>query len=203
MDAEEENSKNLNEKKPPLSTLEIVDSVGKPQERSPQRPSSSLSDKKNSLSAKINELNGDRFVSFEFFPPKTTEGTLNLITRAGNMCEKLKPLFVDVTSSPLNINQSIDICVEILLNCGVEAMLHVTCKDSTKNEMKQVLNQAKKKGIKNIMALFGEVGKPKSEQVGSDEYFTHAHEFVSFIRKEFGDAFTIAVAAYPEGREPG
>lgn len=39
---------------------------------------------------------GEKFFSFEFFPPKTAAGTQNLIARMSRMAD-LGPVFIDVT----------------------------------------------------------------------------------------------------------
>lgn len=39
--------------------------------------------------------------------------------------------------------------------CGLDTMLHITCAESTKDEIRRHLNKAKGLGIKNILALRG------------------------------------------------
>jgi methylenetetrahydrofolate reductase (NADPH) len=82
--------------------------------------------------------------------------------------------------------------------CGLETMLHMTCYNQTREEIKRYLDQAKNNGIRNILALRGDPA------VGSDwEYqengFNYAIDLVKFIRENYGDYFCICVAGYPHG----
>jgi methylenetetrahydrofolate reductase (NADPH) len=74
----------------------------------------------------------------------------------------------------------------------VEPMLHLPCINYSKSEIDLVLEECKKRGIDNILALRGDINPdipPKND-------FRYASDLVSYI-KERGD-FDIAGACYPE-----
>ncbi|KAH9258869.1 hypothetical protein BASA81_002933 [Batrachochytrium salamandrivorans] len=140
--------------------------------------------------------NGKKFVSFEFFPPRTSEGTVNLMKRIENM-GKLKPLFVDLTTSSGKRLESLEICAEALMFCGVNVMLHVLCTRETKQGLVELLDLAKQRGIRNLMVLRGDI---TGQQVPStSEEFPRASDMIRFIRQTYGEYFCIACAGYPEG----
>ena len=72
-------------------------------------------------------------------------------------------------------------------------MAHLPGINLTKADVVNMLDDFKKNGIQNILALRGD-GNPEMEPVGD---FNHADELVRFI-KEHGD-FHVAGACYPEG----
>jgi len=131
------------------------------------------------------------YFSLEFFPPRTEEGTANLMRRVSAMCEQ-GPLYVDVTSAPRNRDLALRICADVLKSCSVEVMLHVTCADWTREELRSMLDQARRAGVRNIMCLRGD-GEAQHRAFGT------AAELVAFVRREFGMSLCIAVAGYPEG----
>ena len=60
---------------------------------------------------KINaqKANGERFFSFEFFPPKTQDGIENLYLRMDRM-SNLNPSFVDITWTKRSSEKVLEIC---------------------------------------------------------------------------------------------
>jgi len=75
------------------------------------------------------------------------------------------PLFCDITWHPAgnpggdSERSSMMIANTMLNYCSMETMLHLTCANSTKDEITKHLHKAKNHGIKNILALRGgEVG---------------------------------------------
>ncbi|XP_074109764.1 methylenetetrahydrofolate reductase (NADPH) [Cotesia typhae] len=70
-------------------------------------------------------------------------------------------------------------------------LLHVTARGKTKNDIKEILNKALELGICNIFALRGD-----SECTTGD--FLYAVDLVKFIKKNYNDKFSIAVAGYPD-----
>ena len=74
---------------------------------------------------------------------------------------------------------------------GVTPLCHLTCVQSTREHVTQVLSSMKQAGIENVLALRGDL--PKEGEVAHD--FLHADELVAFIREQ-GD-FCIGAACYP------
>jgi methylenetetrahydrofolate reductase (NADPH) len=77
---------------------------------------------------------------------------------------------------------------------GFDAAPHLSCIGSTRDSIREILNEYKAAGIKRTVALRGDLPSGMAE-TGE---FRYANELVEFIRAETGDWFSIEVAAYPE-----
>ena len=132
--------------------------------------------------------------SFEFYPPKTEEGTENLKIVHNKLAE-LKPDFFSVTfgAGGSTRDKTFDTVVDIQAK-GIAAAPHLSCVASTKGNIREILKNYQDKGIARIVALRGDL---PSGMMSAGE-FRHANELVEFIRLETGDYFQIHVAAYPE-----
>lgn len=146
---------------------------------------------------------GTPFFSFEYFPPKTETGVANLYDRVDRMA-KVEPLFCDVTwgagGSTSDLTLSLSGNMQQYL--GVDVMMHLTCTNMPAGKVLEGLEEAKQKGIRNILALRGDPPKGK-EWTKCEDGFEYATDLVRFIRKNYGDHFGICVAGYPEGHPSG
>jgi methylenetetrahydrofolate reductase (NADPH) len=133
-------------------------------------------------------------ISFEFFPPKTPEGTAKLrVTRQDLYA--LKPEFCSVTFGAGGSTQEGTFAtVRDILAEGVDAASHFSCVGATKATVRQQLATLQAMGVKRLVALRGDL--PSGYGAGGE--FHYASDLVAFIRAETGDAFRIEVAAYPE-----
>lgn len=133
-------------------------------------------------------------ISFEFFPPKTAEGVAKLRETRKQLAQ-LNPKFFSVTfgAGGSTRDRTMETVLEIQRE-GFEAAPHISCISSSKDEIRNLLNDYKNAGIRHLVALRGDV--PSGEVSAGD--FKHANELVAFIRQETGDWFQIEVAAYPE-----
>ncbi|XP_059172840.1 methylenetetrahydrofolate reductase (NADPH)-like [Physella acuta] len=145
------------------------------------------------------------FYSLEFFPPRTQSGALNLIARFERLAEG-SPLFCDMTWHPAGDpgntekpTSSTCIAGTMLNYCGIETMLHMTCVGMTVDEIKQNLHKAKDIGIRNILALRGDLPEGEKEWKSTTGGINYAADLVRLIKQEFGDHFVICVAGYPTG----
>lgn len=136
-----------------------------------------------------------RAYSFEFFPPKTEEGQANLRLTRERLAE-LEPRFFSVTFGAGGSTQerTFDTVLEIQRETGVNAAPHLSCVGSTRERIREILGGYRDAGVRRVVALRGDM---PSGMVDPGE-FRYANELVAFIREEFGDAFEIEVAAYPE-----
>ena len=132
--------------------------------------------------------------SFEFFPPKTTEGAEKLRATRQQLAQ-LKPKFFSVTfgAGGSTRDRTLETVREIQAE-GSEAAPHLSCIGSTHDNIREILNEYKSQGIRHLVALRGDL---PSGTMDAGE-FNYANELVEFIRKETGDWFEIEVAAYPE-----
>lgn len=136
----------------------------------------------------------NRIFSFEFFPPKTPEG-ISKLREARRQLAQLNPKFFSVTfgAGGSTRDRTLETVLEIQSE-GLEAAPHLSCVSSSREEIREILDQYKAHGIRHIVTLRGDL--PSGEVSASD--FRYANELVEFIRKETGDWFEIEVAAYPE-----
>ncbi len=133
-------------------------------------------------------------VSFEFFPPKTTEGVDKLRDTRAQLA-RFNPEFFSVTfgAGGSTRDRTMDTVLEIQRE-GFQAAPHISCISSSKAEIRDLLLAYQAQGIKRLVALRGDV--PSGEVSAGD--FRYASELVQFIREETGNHFYIEVAAYPE-----
>ncbi|MDA8087968.1 MAG: methylenetetrahydrofolate reductase [NAD(P)H] [Nitrospiraceae bacterium] len=138
-------------------------------------------------------------VSFEFFPPKQPGSEVFFI----NVVRELagyNPLYVSVTYGAGGSTQ--DRTRQALLSIKgateLNVMSHLTCIGATTASITSILEDYGANGIDNILALRGD---PPRNMKGFDltkGEFRYARDLVEFIRKRYGDYFSIGVAAYPE-----
>ena len=133
-------------------------------------------------------------VSFEFFPPKTPEGTDKLRV-ARQQLYALHPDFCSVTYGAGGSTQEGTFgTVREILSEGVGAASHFSCIGATRQSVREQLATLKAMGVKRLVALRGDL--PSGYGVGGE--FQYASDLVAFIRAETGRSFHIEVAAYPE-----
>ncbi|CAN3375789.1 hypothetical protein DIURU_003780 [Diutina rugosa] len=156
------------------------------------------------LTEKIAQLRPDqRFVSFEFFPPKTDGGFRNLIARLTRM-SALNPLFVTVTwgAGGSTSEKSLDLAATCQRELGLTTVLHLTCTNTNRQIIDTALARAKEAGIRNVLALRGD--PPRAEEYWTPDCdFHNAVDLVRYIKANYGDYFCVGVAGYPEGHVDG
>ena len=142
---------------------------------------------------------GRTFYSFEFFPPKTDFGLDNLYSRIDRMAV-LRPAYIDITwgAGGSTAEKTFDMSKTIQKYFGLDVMMHLTCTNMPKDSIKQVLLDANKNNISNILALRGDPPEGSSRWEKNNSEFNNGIDLVQYIRKEFGDIFFIGVGGYPE-----
>jgi methylenetetrahydrofolate reductase (NADPH) len=135
--------------------------------------------------------------SFEFFPPKTAEGE-RVFHRSMDQLARLEPDFVSVTygAGGSTRAKTIELVSRIKRDHGVEAMAHLTCVGSTRDEIAGILDQLAEAGVENVLALRGDPPKGQGTFEATPGGFASASELVAFIRERGG--FCIGAACYPE-----
>ena len=133
-------------------------------------------------------------ISIEFFPPQTPEGVEKLRAVRAKLAV-LKPAFFSVTfgAGGSTRERTFSVVKEIAAE-GFDAAPHLSCVGSTRQNIRDILNDYRSAGIRRIVALRGDLPSGTAE-AGE---FRYANELVEFIRKETGDHFHLEVAAYPE-----
>ena len=124
---------------------------------------------------RTNELFAKKTVfSFEVFPPKP-DTPIETIYAALDELSQLYPDFISVT-------------------CGCETAAHMPCIYLTEDDALRTLDELKKAGIENILALRGDE-TPGRERA---HVFEHASDLVAFIKRNAPE-FNVIGACYPEG----
>ncbi|KAI8825041.1 methylenetetrahydrofolate reductase-domain-containing protein [Fimicolochytrium jonesii] len=143
---------------------------------------------------------GRCFWSFEYFPPKTEAGVINLYDRMERMYQ-LGPEFIDVTwnAGGSSSDVTMQICTTAQAVYGLETCMHLTCTNMPREKIDIALRDAKAAGIQNILALRGDPPRGQENWTKCETGFSYAEDLVKYIRQEYGDYFCIGVAAYPEG----
>ncbi|MDZ4724983.1 MAG: methylenetetrahydrofolate reductase [NAD(P)H] [Leptospira sp.] len=138
-------------------------------------------------------------ISFEFFPPKNEEASLDLFKTIQEL-SSLNPAYVSVTYGAGGSTRDLthDLVVKLQQQTGLTIVSHLTCVGATKSEIADILKRYEASGIHNIMALRGDPPKGQTEFIKFENGFEYAGELVSFIKQNF-PKMGIGVAGFPEG----
>jgi methylenetetrahydrofolate reductase (NADPH) len=137
----------------------------------------------------------ERNFSFEFFPPKTPEGTEKLRTVRQRL-SALRPQFFSVTFGAGGSTKEGTWNTVMAMHAeGYPVAPHISCIGTTRASVRELLIGYREAGIRRLVALRGDL--PSGAAGGAGD-FRHANELVEFVRAETGDWFHIEVAAYPE-----
>lgn len=140
-------------------------------------------------------MSGLAHLSFEFFPPRTAEG-LEKLKQVALELSAFNPDFFTVTFGAGGATREKTLetvrVIKQLTNHSVAA--HLSCIDSTRDNILSLCQVYQAAGISHLVCLRGDVPSGMQE-IGELKY---ASQLVELIREKFGNAFHIAVAAYPE-----
>lgn len=132
-------------------------------------------------------------LSFEVFPPKNTS-PVKTIYKALNELSTLKPDFISVTygaGGSLINNKTSEISSLIKNVYNIEALAHLTCISSKKENIDDITERLELEGIRNILALRGD---NNDNEAGDYKYAT---DLIKYVNEK--DKFNIISACYPEG----
>ena len=131
---------------------------------------------------------GKLSLSFEVFPPKT-DTSFESVRAATEEIAKLGPSFMSVTygAGGGTSRYTLEIAKKIKHECGVPTLAHLTCVSSTKETVKQRIEEMKAAGIENVRALRGDLTPEMMGQDRSNWPYRHAVELIRDI-KEIGRA---------------
>jgi methylenetetrahydrofolate reductase (NADPH) len=133
--------------------------------------------------------------SFEVFPPKKTSSIESISSKLAELSE-CKPDFISVTYGAGGGGASaltLDLCRSIIEDYKLTPMMHLTCVNSSREDVDKVLEMTTKYGIENILALRGDIVPELPRQTD----FTYASDLVTYIKSK-GD-YHVSGACYPEG----
>lgn len=133
--------------------------------------------------------------SLEIFPPKKTSAIEGIYKTLDELA-MVKPDFISVTygaGGGKAGQQTCDLASYIKNNLGVEPLAHMTCVNSSEEEVRANLERLKEHNIENVLALRGD----RVEGGIENPKFAHANELAELIRAN--STMNIAGACYPEG----
>jgi len=148
---------------------------------------------------KISELIAHREegISFEFFPPKTRKGEEQLFDTLAKL-RVLKPGFVSVTGGVGRgkWEGTRSVVKYIKEELSLVAMPHLTCISRGEDEIRAILQDYLKMGIKNLLALRGDLPEDISEADWHNG-MCYAEDLVR-VAVSYRE-FSVGVGVYPEG----
>lgn len=132
--------------------------------------------------------------SLEVFPPKKTV-SLARVKQTLRELAVLRPDYVSVTygaaGTAAGLTCELAACLKQEL--GIEPLAHLTCINSSREQLDGVLARMREVGVENILALRGD----RSPDVAPQKDFLHANELMRYIQSRYD--FSLAGACYPEG----
>lgn len=137
-------------------------------------------------------------LSFEVFPPKT-DSSFESVKDAVHKIAELRPSFMSVTygAGGGTSKYTLDIAEDIKRKHGVPTLAHLTCVSSTKETVKEMIENIRNAGISNVMALRGDIPESMINDDRSKWEYLHAVDLVRELKESSAD-FCIGGACYPE-----
>ncbi len=137
-------------------------------------------------------------LSFEVFPPKT-DSAFDSVKHATEEIAKLRPSFMSVTygAGGGTSKYTLEIAKNIKGHYSVPTLAHLTCVSSTRETVRERIEDMKAAGIENVMALRGDLTPELENSDRSKWAYRHAIDLIRDI-KECGADFCIGGACYPE-----
>lgn len=138
-----------------------------------------------------------RNISFEVFPPKK-DGEFESAFETLDALGKLKPDFISVTygAGGSRSGKTVEIASYIQNNLGIDAVAHMTCVGSKREDLLQVYRALKERGVQNVLALRGDRPKDMTDEQFHSRDFEHASDMMIFLKENTNLHF--CGACYPE-----
>lgn len=136
-------------------------------------------------------------VSFEFFPPKSLEGSFRLWDCV-NTLAPLDPTFVSVTYGAGGTTRQLthEAVGTIHKTSGLTVAAHLTCVEATREETLQIAQGYADVGVSEIVALRGDPPKGSNGFTAKADGFQSSIELIEALADT--NKFRIRVGAYPE-----
>jgi methylenetetrahydrofolate reductase (NADPH) len=135
--------------------------------------------------------------SFEFFPPKSDAGE-RVLGLALESLRQLAPAFVSVTygAGGTSRGRTLELTKWIKQELGIEAMAHLSCVGSTREELTDVIADMRQAGIENILALRGDPPRGESGWQPHPGGLRYSTELAALIHSDHD--ICIGGACFPE-----
>lgn len=141
---------------------------------------------------------GHPLKSVEFFPPKDDAGVEQLRQTAKEI-RKLGPDFVSITYGAGGSTRERTATIARMLreDFGFLTMAHLTCVNHTRDEIGQIADAHHAGGLRNIMALRGDVPKGLTPETAFKDGLRYGSDIVALLKQRHAD-FCLGVGGYPE-----
>jgi len=137
-------------------------------------------------------------LSFELFPPKTSESEA-VMWRTVDELMAYEPALVTCTygAGGSTRSKTLDVIAGVRARHDVPVASHLTCVGSSVDDLRGYLREAAAAGVSAIVALRGDPPQGETTFTPATAGLRYASELVALIRGEFPQ-FGILVAGYPE-----
>ena len=119
--------------------------------------------------------------------------------RAGHsILSVCKPDFISVTygaGGSMTDNYTCEIASTIKKRFGIETLAHLTCINSSREDVKEMIGRFQAAEIENVLTLRGDI--VPDQEIKKD--FHHANELAIEVQRKCNDDIEILGACYPEG----
>ncbi len=135
--------------------------------------------------------------SLEIFPPKRRSNLESIYDTVEKLAD-CKPDFISVTygaGGNIADNSTCEIAFNIKKKYGIETVAHLTCVNSTREDVKEMIGRFAAFDIQNVLALRGDI--VEGEEIKHE--FRHANELAIEVQRKCSDDIEILGACYPEG----
>lgn len=144
-----------------------------------------------------------RTLSFEVFPPKKDremeeEPSFDKAFEVLDALGKLSPDFISVTygAGGSRSGKTVEIASYIQNTLKIDAMAHMTCVGSKRDELLRVAEALKEHKVSHVLALRGDRPRDMSDEQFASRDFAHASDLIAFLCESTG--LHMAGACYPE-----
>ncbi len=138
---------------------------------------------------------GKTVFSFEIFPPKK-DGSIETVYKTLDGLSDLNPDFISVTygaGGSVPGASTREIACIIKEKYHTNSIAHLTCVNSTKEDIDRFIEEFKLSGIENVLALRGDI----NPEIEPKHDFPHASDLISYMKARSNLSFS--GACYPEG----
>ena len=141
---------------------------------------------------------GHPLKSIEFFPPKDDAGIEQLRLTAREI-RKLSPDYVSITygAGGSTRERTAQIARQLREEHGFVTMAHLTCVNHSPAEIEQIAAAHHASGIRNIMALRGDVPRGLDAATAFQPGLRHGSDLVALLKRSHPD-LCLGVGGYPE-----
>lgn len=138
----------------------------------------------------------DFLLSFEVIPPRGKENFPKFEKKVSKL-NSMNPDFISVTYGAAGRSKygSIDAALYIKNKYDIEVLSHITCINSTQDEIEKFISRLKNGGVDNFLALRGDIVRNSDAYINTK--YTYAKQLVKYLSRN--RHICIAAAAYPEG----